>query len=281
MQRLGLGEFDAMRALLLLLILALPLWAQEISGGGGGAGGGVAEELTTACDDGETLVAASGVMDCGTLPDIDTGSDITTGLVHHWDMEGDCTNDEGSAAQDLTLNNAPTCLSAGCAVGTNCLDLNGSDEYGETTTSPTAPTGDVTYALWFRTEGNDDTILAIADPNVTNLYVGGDLGIDVYLVNVIENDVASIVTVNTWYHLGVVRKAGTIQIYIDGVAGPVAPATKATLNFSTCQYLIGVDPDGGCEASLGNYFDGQLDDIRIYSRALSAADIAALYALGN
>ena len=59
-------------------------------------------------------------------------------------------------------------------------------------------------------------------------------------------------------------------MYLNGnlEAGPTADTPGSPANMS-----IGVDG--------GSYFNGSLDDVRIYNRALSADDIAMLYNGGN
>lgn len=83
----------------------------------------------------------------------------------------------------------------------------------------------------------------------------------------------------TWHHLVVVLPAGatyTGTLYVDGVA--VATNSAMTLHVSdvgatTGNYLarsaFSADP----------YFNGVLDDFRVYRRALSAAEVVTLYGL--
>ena len=83
-----------------------------------------------------------------------------------------------------------------------------------------------------------------------------------------------------WHHVAGVFDNGTLTIYIDGSAED--PNTSGGITFGTglTRYgFIGV----GSEATVFNrdtgpeqYFDGDLDDVRIYSRALSHAEIANL-----
>ena len=85
------------------------------------------------------------------------------------------------------------------------------------------------------------------------------------------------VTVGTVYHLvGVTNYAGGhLKLYINGaivtttnVAGWTANTSNTTSNKSS----LGAEEDGG-----SSWFDGTIDDARIYTRALSAQEIANLY----
>jgi chitodextrinase len=77
---------------------------------------------------------------------------------------------------------------------------------------------------------------------------------------------ASNLAPNTWYHLAGVYSGTNMTVYINGVAGtPVA--NTANLRTYTTPVRIGVN--GG----LGEPMNGTIDDVRIYSRALSQAEV--------
>jgi hypothetical protein len=69
-------------------------------------------------------------------------------------------------------------------------------------------------------------------------------------------------------------------VYVDGVAqsttGSIAFTNTATDNTTSAIAAIGSQDDGSVD-----YFDGQMDDVRIYSRALTAAEVKQLYQLGG
>jgi len=78
-----------------------------------------------------------------------------------------------------------------------------------------------------------------------------------------------------WHHVVVTSTSTTKNIYIDGVSQTVSYAlsgsASANLKFTDIQF----------GASLGytgtNYFDGQLDQVRIFNKALSASEVTTLY----
>ncbi|HBG28093.1 MAG: hypothetical protein A2Y10_16890 [Planctomycetes bacterium GWF2_41_51] len=76
-----------------------------------------------------------------------------------------------------------------------------------------------------------------------------------------------------WFHIAVTYDvvAGESYMYIDGVAGNVAPIT------SGAWVTIGNYSIGGNEALNSRYFKGQIDDLRIYNHALSPAEIQTVY----
>ncbi len=77
---------------------------------------------------------------------------------------------------------------------------------------------------------------------------------------------------NAWYHAAVVVKEGgtadTVQIYVDG--RPAGAATTRNVEDSEGNFYI------GCHKALTNFWDGLLDDVRIYNQPLSDAEVAGL-----
>lgn len=82
-------------------------------------------------------------------------------------------------------------------------------------------------------------------------------------------------TTGAWHHVAITQSGNTATLYIDGAAA--ATNTGATLNPSglgaTTQNYIGKS-----QFSSDPYLNGSVDDFRIYSRALSSAEISAIYA---
>jgi Concanavalin A-like lectin/glucanases superfamily/Glycosyl hydrolases family 2, sugar binding domain/Glycosyl hydrolases family 2 len=82
-----------------------------------------------------------------------------------------------------------------------------------------------------------------------------------------------------WYHLTGVRDAvkGELKLYVDGE--PVATRTACSLDpTSTGHTVIGRGRFGGNPV---DYVDGTVDQVHIYDRALSAAEVKALYDSGR
>ncbi len=73
---------------------------------------------------------------------------------------------------------------------------------------------------------------------------------------------------NAWSHLAVTLGGGTLRLYVDGVQ--VATAAVSGAISATAQPLR-----IGGNSLWGEYFAGLLDDVRIYNRALTAAEIQA------
>jgi concanavalin A-like lectin/glucanase superfamily protein len=79
-------------------------------------------------------------------------------------------------------------------------------------------------------------------------------------------------TVNSaWHHVAVTYDGAYVKLYIDGVLRNNFPAT-GSIAPQTVKYYLGYN-------WLGDYWKGYIDDLRFYSRTLTASDVTALYNL--
>ena len=74
-----------------------------------------------------------------------------------------------------------------------------------------------------------------------------------------------------WHHVAGVYDGGNISIYVDGKCSKSTAAT-GTINARTWPVPIGANP-----AATGREWSGLIDDVRIYSYGLSAAEVSSLY----
>ncbi|HTQ39662.1 MAG TPA: CotH kinase family protein [Pirellulales bacterium] len=115
------------------------------------------------------------------------------------------------------------------------------------------------------------------DINWGTLNAAGDIGIyvgdtgGVYSTSAINN--------GQWHNIAMTRdvSTGIVQLYVDGVLQ--GTSTFDTGSKTSQFFLIGALTDvasNGTTINGANYFNGSLDDVRIYSRVLSASEIAGL-----
>ncbi|MDX6259129.1 MAG: sialidase [Kribbellaceae bacterium] len=76
---------------------------------------------------------------------------------------------------------------------------------------------------------------------------------------------------NAWHHLALQRKAGTLSIWVDGVqaASVAAPAGSVSPGRPFKMY-VGQRLDGA------HHFDGSLDEVRLYKRAITVAELNSI-----
>jgi hypothetical protein len=146
--------------------------------------------------------------------------------------------------------------------------------------APLKPANDVTVTAWFKSSS--------ADTMGAELVSAGDN----YVLRIRSNQVefskrltsGTSVCVgtatnnlnNAWHHVAGVNTAAGLKVYFDGA--DVTPGTCTNVeaiqyNSGSNDLFVGRHGNGSNEFD----FDGNIDDVRIYDRALSGAEIAALY----
>jgi hypothetical protein len=205
-----------------------------------------------------------------------------SGLVSHWKLDGDATDSAG--ANHGTVWGNPVWVSGKV---NGALKFDGSGDYVDCGSGASLNiTGGVTITGWIKLSalGRDQKIAG----NQNGFTGGYKLGL--FSNNKIEfeirtssnasyfnRDVAGgvVMGMDVWYFVAGVysQSAGYIRTYVNGALDREV-ATTAVLGASTGPLRIGCEPysTGQCN------FNGIMDDIRIYSRALSEAEILSLYA---
>jgi hypothetical protein len=79
---------------------------------------------------------------------------------------------------------------------------------------------------------------------------------------------SSALPLNAWSHLALTYDGATCRLYVNGIQ---TGSRAQTGNISTSTGVLRI----GGNAAWGEYFQGTLDELRIYNRALSAAEIAS------
>ena len=75
---------------------------------------------------------------------------------------------------------------------------------------------------------------------------------------------------NTWYHLAGTYDGGTLRAYVNGVLSTTNPLPSGKPDPESLTLAL------GSRAGTRSYFAGVVNGVRIYSRAISAAEVAAL-----
>jgi hypothetical protein len=81
------------------------------------------------------------------------------------------------------------------------------------------------------------------------------------------------IPLGAWHHIaGVFASGTTFAIFVDGSEVATKPNVPGALIDNSAPFRIGCRGDG----VQGTYFDGAVDEVRIYSRALAQTEVAAL-----
>lgn len=212
--------------------------------------------------------------------------DVTTGLVHRWKFDESIGT---STADSVGPNNGILTNGSTWATGQSgsALNLDGVDDYVATASDlATTLSGTATLTAWLKTT-QIGTNTFWSTPGIAGIerhWHDNDIfwGIlnDQGRIGIQAGDAAGVTSTTAindgvWHHLAFTRNAGTgqLQVYVDGVLqGSVVGAVGAkTTPFSSI---------GRIENSEGpaTYLKGGLDDVRVYSRILSAEEVLAVKA---
>jgi hypothetical protein len=225
----------------------------------------------------ENLISTAGIADrrfADHSGDIQHGYELgslTRGLVAYYPMEegqGQVLHD--GALDNLGQINGATWNGSG-QVGSDALSFNGS---GDTVNPPVfasardSTVGIFSIATWINTSTTGTRQTIFAESSTTDS--------DPLLYFRVENDdtVELLMRDDANTNVDEVKSSTTVT---DG--GLSEASTTFDGNLTTDQSRIGVNTSLGSDGAGSDYFDGLLDDVRIYDRALSQPEIEALAGL--
>jgi len=173
----------------------------------------------------------------------------------------------------------PPIPSTSCKVGT-CLDFDGIDDH-VSIAGTFGGASEVTVAAWAKVEvadtGNFQAVISSTDQSFVHLQVnypggGGNLAVYTNSTTILLPMVT--LSAGTWHHIVIAARSGSTKVYVNGTEVSSSVATFSTIN-STTSLNIGRGFGGG------RRFNGMIDEVQIYPRALTEAQIDQLYSDGN
>ena len=188
-------------------------------------------------------------------------ADITTGLVAHYEFEGD-TNDSSGNNYHLTTGGTKAYNVGKLGQG---YSFNGVDNnLTSYATGLSGTTGTVSYWLETNASTTRSVLILGTDTVATDIYVNG--------TDLVVNDVNNTVSIfdNTWHHIVISFTGGNADIYLDGT---LLSTGANTISLGTNIYL-------GHWLGLYQHND-MIDDVRVYDRALTSIDVTELYSSVN
>jgi hypothetical protein len=216
---------------------------------------------------------------------------VVPGLLLYYSFDevtGTTVPDKSGNGNDGTLV-APFSIAAG-KLG-NALVLTGTATSGGYVVMPPAilaTSSEMTIATWFRINSTNAPYQRVFDigssPTISSMFLtptygpGGPLHFTIRFTlsdgGVTRDDIdGTAIAAAQWYHTAVVIDAsGNGRLYLDGAQ----VGTTTPMKFRPSS--LGSTPNDwiGRSEFANPYFDGAIDEFRIYSRALSAAEISAL-----
>ncbi len=202
-------------------------------------------------------------------------SPFAHGLVGYWNLDNN-SNDSSGYTDTGTWSGTPAgtngYYSAG-KVGTYAGYFNGSDNQITTTNAiPSSNQRTLSIWLYLKSTAGYQNFLGDCNYSCTSSALWNFSGIRFQYTNTgASNDfiTASEPTLNVWHYVVGVYDGNNAYIYIDGVLQSNKSFSGTLRSFTP---II-----GGYMNNPADYLNGLIDDVRIYNRALSAAEVAAIY----
>lgn len=222
-----------------------------------------------------------------------------SGLLGYWTFDGPMTNwatgrTTDSSAQGntglLTAMSTSTSPIAG-KIGQGFL-FDGVDSYVNPSSAFGQPSV-VSISLWFKTSSlAGEAMFGQANatpPTAPSSFVptlgvttGGLLRGELYTGVTAGITSATSVADNKWHHVVLVGNSTNQYLYLDGGLVGSRSGTISQAWWSTTQIGTGYDTGGRLGGSgTWRYFDGGIDDVRVYNKALGAPEVSQLYNAGR
>jgi hypothetical protein len=207
------------------------------------------------------------------------------GLTAWWKLdEGTGTKavDATDSGYNGTLKNGPTWVKG---FKGNALKFDGTNDY--VAIDKLRYKGKGIAATWIRTSKAVDQIVASFDRDqYWQLVINGNVAGDGQIGWLVMTDAglagvrsSARVDDGAWHHVAAVFDNGKMTVYVDGVADTSGTTGRSFGTGATRYGFLGIgsqaDKFDGTKTS-SPYFNGELDDVRIYDRALAKTDIQQL-----
>lgn len=217
-------------------------------------------------------------------------SSLNKGLIGHWKFNG-------NARDNTPYNNNGTVVGATLTTdhyngSNNAYSFNGTSAYIDVPySSILAPVNQITCSAWaYRSNwsiiSGNTRILSKTEIGGWHLSlddVGAGNGYFAFFVMKSGTGYLYAKSLYTglstgWHHFTGTFDGRYARLYIDGVLKDTFDSTTTNIiGYSNNNSLIIGAEAGPSSGSVGNYFNGKIDDVRIYNRALTATEVSQLY----
>ncbi len=220
------------------------------------------------------------------------------GLVGYWSMNegtGSYAGDASGNRNEGVLTNGPAWVDGKRG---KALSFDGSNDYVSIKDGKINDSNQGTVTMWVKTGAtlvDGATVLAYGGSDTAGLHFQEALVSGSYYWHIYHKatgggtvgyiDWFPALTTNTWYFIAFVSDGSAYSFYANGVLQSKARASAGIEG----EWFSDISPVSGGVSTIGNgkyngsfinHFPGLIDDVRVYNRALSAAEIQALYKSG-
>ncbi len=212
------------------------------------------------------------------------GNDITNGLMGRWGFD----EATGTVAYDMSGNgingnfiNNPIRATSTCVVG-YCMNFAGSSNISSSNANFKYTTGTFSYWAKFNQKNVTGGLFHLYEGSTTD-YIRSYIDSGNQMDLVIEDDNAGKISVRydmdnlgdfpgNWFHVAWTQDGSSVKLYVNGEERILTGTNSGS--WWTSHLLNNLSMRFGYAWA---YFDGWLDDFRIYNRALSADEVKQLY----
>ncbi len=202
-----------------------------------------------------------------------------TGLVGSWHMEGNSNDSSGNADNGSDLNMAYGTSYGKVGQGAN---FNGSSSYINIPNSTAFDVSNYTIAAWvYSTNYSQDMFIFEKGPVNTQYSLFFESGSVVQrsynssgglFINQYTTLANAGISNSNWYYIVSTYNGSLINLYVNGVLKSSVAVSGA---LQTGQSGERIGAYGGSSPSY--YFNGDIDEVRVYGRALSSTEVTGLY----
>jgi hypothetical protein len=235
-------------------------------------------EISTLYKSGESKINAS--------QNLISGSSLNSGLVGMWSFNSkdlsDKVYDRSGNGNDGYVNGRATSTLKSIGKVGQALNFDGTSDYIYLGTPASLfPTSGITLSAWINPDQTAISTQIISNDDAATISnqmrTQGAAGLRCSISNT-TSTFGSTIPSGEWTHVGCVYDGANIINYINGVSVGSTPLTGSISypNSNTEPWRIGRRGDAA-----PGYFNGRIDEVRIYDRALTASEMKQLYLLGR
>jgi len=208
-------------------------------------------------------------------------ADLNVGLVAYYKFDEQDTSGTGKIVDSLGINNGTNAGGDNSSgkLGT-AYDYNGASDYIDLNTKTLlggVSAFTISTWVWHDATGSTDFIFGSwATANFVMMIRIDDTALGFYTrtSGVIGGTTQTLSTTGAWIHIVAIYNGTTMMTYVNGVESATRYTQTGTITATgTVNYTLGAGASG--------YWDGKIDEVGIWNRSLTDAEIVQLYNSGN
>ena len=215
------------------------------------------------------------------------GADIDWGSNTAYDRSG------SSPANNGTITNMSTTTSPVAGISGQALNFDGVDDYVNITENSNLPIYNQTIysvSAWVKCSAGQSNKKVFSEGDNINYVAAFSIGTALQAgskkASIYIKDDASVIKLSykastldvfdgTWHHITWIDNNGTAKLYVDGVQD------STDYNYTRSTLTLNTSSIGALRVlAVSGFFNGLIDEVRVYNRALTPSEITDLYRAG-